>query len=141
MKKLLPFCATLLLLLVVSCNKWDSDDCDPDLICYTQRPDSLYIELQLSPINFDDTIEVNFYEGNIDDADPVYSFITTAEKEYFHVPVRERFSATARYKRGESHYTTVDGLFISVDSYTNCDQQCYNWDDKVFDLKLSIDED
>lgn len=126
------------LLLFISCSK-KAGGCDEEAICYTEKPDSLYIELQLSPSSPTDTLEVRFYIGNIDDGELYLTFTTTNEKEYFHMPVGQKYAAKATYNRENQSITTVDGDNISADSYTNCDIKCYDWDDVIFDLTLKED--
>lgn len=121
--------------LISSCGK-SSGGCDETAVCYTERPDSLYIELQLSPSSPTDTLEVSFYVGNIDDGELYLTFLTTNEKEYFHMPVGEKYAAKAKYNRDNESIIAVDGDRLSADSYTNCEVKCYDWDDVIFDLTL-----
>jgi hypothetical protein len=141
MKKNSSLTVLFLVGLIVACSKFPSNSCDVNKPCYTQAPDSLFVELQLTPQSEQDTIFVSFYEGNVDDGELLTTFTTSFDREYFYVPVRKRFSASARYKRGDNFYTAVDGQYISVKSSTNCEQTCYNWDERVLDLKLKVDEE
>lgn len=122
----------------MSCGK-SSGGCNEEEICYTEKPDSLYIELQLSPASPTDTLEVSFYIGNIDDGELYLTFLTTNEKEYFHMPVGQKYAAKAKYNRENQSITAVDGDRLSADSYTNCEVKCYDWDDVIFDLTLDED--
>lgn len=121
---------------IMSCKK-NSSECDENKVCYTQKPDSLYIELNLSVSPSDDSVKVNFYVGNSDDGDLYYSFETNNLREYFLMPVNERYSAEAVYKDGEVTTVVVDGDWLEVDYFMNCDVKCYEWEeDLVFDLTL-----
>lgn len=122
--------------LLMSCNK-SSDQCDENKVCYTQKPDSLYIELQLSKSPSDQPVEVNFYIGNSDDGDLYHSFLTNNTTEYFLMPVNKKYSAEAVYVDDEITTVAVDGDRLEAESYVNCDQTCYEWeDDLIFDLML-----
>lgn len=125
---------------VLSCGKFPSNSCDMSKECYTLAPDSLIVELQLSPNSLTDTMIVQFYEGNVDDGELLLEFETTEDREYFYVPVRNRFSAAARYKRGSNFYTAIDGKYISVTSSTNCEMTCFNWDNQILDLQLDLED-
>ena len=121
---------------LMSCEK-TSSACDENKVCYTQKPDSLYIELQLSSSPSDEPVQVNFYIGNSDDGELYYSFETNNTTEYFLMPVNERYSAEAIYQEPGKTTVAVDGDRLEADYFMNCDQECYKWDeDLVFDLKL-----
>lgn len=121
---------------MMSCEK-TSNACDENKICYTQEPDSLYIELQLSQSPSDEPVKVNFYIGNSDDGELYYSFETNNSTEYFLMPVNERYSAEAIYEEAGKTTVAVDGDRLETDYFMNCDQECYKWDeDLIFDLKL-----
>lgn len=121
---------------LMSCEK-TSNACDENQICYTQKPDSLYIELQLSNSPSDELVQVNFYIGNSDDGELYYSFETNNTTEYFLMPVNERYSAEAIYQEPGKTTIAVDGDRLEADYFMNCDVRCYKWDeDLVFDLRL-----
>lgn len=120
---------------LMSCKK-TSNACDEDKVCYTQKPDSLYIELQLSQSPSNEPVEVNFYIGNSDDGELYYSFETNNTTEYFLMSVGKSYSAEAVYQYGEITTVAVDGDLLEADYFMNCDIECYEWDDLVFDLKL-----
>lgn len=128
----------LLAAFFISCGK-HSGGCDETAVCYTDKPDSLFIELQLSPTSTSDTVEVSFYIGDIDDGELYLTFLTTNEKEYFHMAVGESYAAKAKYNRANQSITAVDGDRLRAQSYRNCDVKCYDWDDVIFDLTLKED--
>jgi hypothetical protein len=121
---------------LMSCEK-SSNACEEDKVCYTQSPDSLYIELQLTQSSDSQPVEVNFYFGNVDDGELYYSFQTNNTTEYFLMPVNEKYSAEAIYHSDGVTTVAVDGDRLETDYFMNCDIKCYKWDeDLVFDLKL-----
>lgn len=121
---------------LMSCKK-SSSACDENKICYTQKPDSLYIELQLSQSPSEEPVQVNFYIGNSDDGELYYSFQTNNTTEYFLMPVNEKYSAEAIYQYADITTVAVDGDRLNADYFMNCEKKCYKWDeDLVFDLKL-----
>lgn len=130
----------LLLLMVfgalMSCEK-TSNECDQNKTCYTAKPDSLYVELQLSESPTDEMVKVNFYIGNSDDGEVYHTFETNNTTEYFLMPVNEKYSAEAVYQYSDKTVVAVDGERLEADYFMNCDEKCYKWDeDLIFDLKL-----
>lgn len=135
MMKYLLFIFSFGLLIISSCGK-HNDGCDEDKVCYTLKPDSLYIELQLSPPPNNEFVEVEFYIGNVDDGELFLSFTTSNSLEYFHMPVGEEYSAKAYYNEGEKTTVVVEGKELKSESFENCEITCYVWDDLIFDLTL-----
>lgn len=131
---------TLLLacsLFSLSCERL-SDECDPSVVCITDRPDSMFVELQLSPPEAGDNVIVRFYQDNVDDEQLLLEFYTTFQEEYVFVDEGQRYSAEAVYIRGQDTITAVDGDVVEADDFYNCEQRCYEWDeDFVFDLRLN----
>lgn len=122
---------------MVSCKKL-SDECDESLVCLTDAPDSLFIELQLSPAGSGEHVLVRFYEGNVDDGDLYLEFITTNDKEYFYMANGENYAAEAIYQRGNDTIKAIDGDWITPEYFYNCEEKCYEWDeDIIFDLTLN----
>ncbi|MDX1653424.1 MAG: hypothetical protein R3277_13080 [Brumimicrobium sp.] len=121
---------------LLACKK-NSDDCDPNMICYTEKPDSLYIELRLSPNPSGDPIEVRFFIGNVNDGELYHTFFTNSDREYFHMPVGQKYAAEARYKENGNTIVAVDGDRLEAEYKMNCDLKCYEWnEDLVLDLEL-----
>ncbi|PWH81875.1 hypothetical protein [Brumimicrobium oceani] len=120
-----------------SCGKSNNDICDPDQICYTQKPDELYIKVELSNNPNSEAIEVKLYKGYIDDGELYDTFFTTENTVYYLMPEGERYSVTAKYKDGNDYILVVDSEKLRSESYENCEETCYDWDEEiVLDLKL-----
>lgn len=139
MKKLIKY--TLLsigfLSLTTACNKGKNDICDPDQICYTQKPTELYIKLEISTNPTSAPIEVSLYEGNMDDGELYETFFTNNSEEYYLMPVGRRYTATAKYLSGSDTIVVIDSEKLKAYSYENCEETCYDYDDEiVLDLKL-----
>lgn len=125
------------ILILASCSKGKNDICDPDEICYTDKPDELYVKLEFSNSPNSDPIEVSFYEGYLDDGDLYETFTTTNSSEYYIMPVGKRYTASAKYMDGEDAILVIDSDKLSAISYENCEETCYDWEDEiVLDLKL-----
>lgn len=132
------FIAVIALFTAASCGKTTGNgECDQSITCYTQKPDSLFVKLQLSKNENDSPVEVTFFEGDIDDGDTIEKFTTISTEESYLIPINEDYSATARYQEGENTIIAVDGDRLSAESFENCDETCYDWEHTmVLDLRL-----
>ena|SRR5690554_5903623 len=117
---------TFLFLLGTACNKKDDDYCEPDEICYTQKPDSLYVKLELSNNPSSTPREVSFYKGHLDDGELLEKFNTSFDTEYLLMPVGERYTATAKYLKDSDTILVIDSEKLKSESYKNCDETCYD---------------
>lgn len=113
------------------------NSCDPDKICYTEKPTVLYADLKLSSRSNIDSIKVNYYRGNVDDGELLITFFTEASNEYIESPVGHNYSAEAIYYLKDKTIIVVDGHRIRASSFTNCDDTCWNWDDIEFEMELA----
>jgi hypothetical protein len=139
MKKQLKYSILALgfIAMTASCNKSKDDICDPDQICYTSKPDELYIKLELSTNPSSEPIEISLYEDYLDDGELYDSFFTTESTVYYLVPVGKRYTATAKYKKDGDNILVLDSDRLTSISYENCEETCYDWDEElVLDLKL-----
>ena len=121
-----------------SCGDADSGGCDPDIICYTQRPTALFAKLQLTVDPSLDSVVVKYYKGNHDDEDNelLMNFITNQDVEYIESPVGYNYSAVAAYYFPDKTVKVYDGHRIRARSFTNCETTCWDWDDIEFELEL-----
>ncbi|MGM0477877.1 MAG: hypothetical protein ACQERC_01550 [Bacteroidota bacterium] len=124
--------------IVTSCGKTTGNgECDQSITCYTQKPDELFVKLDLSKNGNDSPVEVTFFKGDIDEGDTIENFTTLSSDESYLMPINEDYSATARYQEGENTIIAVDGDRLSAESFENCDETCYDWDHTmVLDLRL-----
>lgn len=126
-----------LITIVTSCGKSKQDICDPNEICYTSKPDELYLKLELSTNPSSGPIEVSLYIGNLDDGELYETFTTTQSAEYYLMPVNETYTATAKYKKDGDNILVIDSERLKAVSYKNCEETCYDWDEEIIlDLKL-----
>lgn len=118
-------------------NNNDDDDCDPNKVCYTDSPETLFVKLKLSSSPDDSPVKVRLYVGDVDDGELYDSFQTTKNEESYLLPVNNDYSAEAEYSDGEITIIAVDGDRLSQDSFQNCGETCYDWDHSItLDLEL-----
>jgi hypothetical protein len=54
------------------------------------------------------------------------------------MPVNERYTATAKYLVEGDTVMVIDSERLSNDSYQNCEETCYDYDDEIIlNLKLA----
>jgi hypothetical protein len=134
----ITFIAFGVMLLSASCTKSNDDICDPNKVCYTEAPNDLYVKLELSTNPSSQPIAVKFYVGNMDDGELFDNFFTTNNVEYYLMPVNERYTATAKYLVEGDTVMVIDSERLSNDSYQNCEETCYDYDDEIIlNLKLA----
>lgn len=116
----------------------DSDECDPDKVCYTQAPETLYVKLHLSPSPDGSAVKVRMYRGSVDSGELIDSFESYDVEESYLLPVNEQYSAEAEYTDGSTTIIAVDGDKLNQDSFENCNETCYNWEHSItLDLELA----
>lgn len=116
----------------------DSDECDPNKVCYTEAPETLYVRLHLSSSPDGSAVKVRIYEGNVDDGELYDSFETFNAEETYLLPVDEFYSAEAEYSDGSTTIIAVDGDRLDQESFQNCNETCYDWDHSItLDLELA----
>ncbi len=139
MKKFLKYSVLTLFLITLStsCKKTKDDICDINQVCYTEKPDELYIKVELSNSPSSEPIEVKMYKGYLEDGELYNTYSTTESTIYYLMPVGKRYTVTAKYKKGNDYILVVDSEKLTSESYKNCDETCYDWDEElVLDLKL-----
>src|SRR5690554_4227068 len=116
MKTKIPyiFAVVCFSLIAYSCSKSKNDICDPNEICYTEKPDELYVKLELSNSPNSEPVEVKFYKGYMDDGELYETFTTTNSSEYYLMPVNKRYTASAKYMDGEDAILVIDSDKLSA---------------------------
>ncbi len=128
------------ILVLTSCTKNNNgaQECDPNLICYTLPPVNLPVILRISQSPDGTPVKIRMYEGNVDDGVMFDSFETNALEEIYELPVNKRYSAEAEYSDGETIIIAIDGDRLNRDSFENCNQTCYDYNNRIIlDLELN----
>lgn len=130
----------LIALLLSGCfkNNGGQGECNPNAICYTSAPSTLFVKLRISPSPDGTPVKVRLYQDNVDNGTLFDSFETTLQEEVYLLPVNEYYSAEAEYSDGETTIIAVDGDRLNRQSFENCDQTCYDWDHTII-LDLELD--
>ncbi|PKR79970.1 hypothetical protein CW751_12130 [Brumimicrobium salinarum] len=129
----------LFLILIASCSKTKNDICDASQICYTQKPDELYVKIALTNTPTSEPVEVKLYIGNLDDGELYDNYYSANNNEYHLMPVDERYTATAKYVKDGDTIIVIDSDKLAAISYKNCDETCYDYDDEII-LNLQLEK-
>lgn len=139
MKKDLKYSALILLcsLLLFSCKKSTKEICDETIICYTSKPDKLYVELKLSKSASSKPVEILLFRDNYDNGKLLDQFFTNNEYESYLLSVDSKYTAAAKYVVDKDTIMVVDSERLGDGFFKNCDKSCYDWNDKItLDLRL-----
>ena len=133
MKYCLAISFAALLALFSACN---NNQCDPDLECYSVRPDSGYVNLTITINNENQWVPIAIYEGQIDDSVLLLRDTVTDNILFYYLAADTRYSATAEYKEAQLTILAVDGDRIRTRRETNCDDLCFTVNDANINLSL-----
>ncbi|MEM7039311.1 MAG: hypothetical protein AAF570_20220 [Bacteroidota bacterium] len=140
MKQLPPyrliFSSTLLLCLLLGALGCNSDQCDPDLPCFYERPDSGFVHLNLTINGDNPLVPIAIYEGAIDDSILLVRDTVPDTDVFYYLAADQRYSASARYREAQLTILAVDGDRIRTRRETNCDEVCFTIEDAFINLTL-----
>lgn len=120
-------------ILFAACN---NDDCDPNLDCYSDRPDSGLLFLNVT-INSENTeVPIAIYEGNVDDSVLVYRDTIADTRVSYYLAADRKYGATARYRLSNFSIIALDGDKIDTDRQWNCDDLCFTVESGDLSLEL-----
>lgn len=122
------------LMLLSSCFK--SDDCDPNKVCITERPDSAWVNIDFSYSRFNTPIPFVIYNGDVEDELIVMRDTAYLDLVSYYLPVDERYSIKAVYSVNGQTITAYDGGKLKLYKGWNCDERCYDAPDLNLDCKL-----
>jgi hypothetical protein len=105
--------------------------------CYSPKPDSVDMELDLT-INDDyPEIPVIIYKGNINSGVVVDTFYCWKSKAIIYLKAEETYSAKAIYKTNERTVFVVDGVQQKLNKITTgCSAECWTISGTALDLEL-----
>lgn len=119
---------------MVSCRK--NDECDPNKVCNTIKPDSFYVYVNVSYATGLNPVSVTLFKGDVEDNEVVLLDTLSAESETYFLPTGERYSAKAVYNKNGTTYNAFDGGKLKVTHFWNCNEKCYEGQSLTLDLTL-----
>lgn len=98
-------------------------DCDE---CYTGKPDKLDLVINVTLNSRYKFVPVTVYKGDVEDNEVVAIDTAWSSPLYVYVPVDEKYSVKAEYKKDGTTLFVIDGTKPKAKLVTNaCDEECY----------------
>lgn len=133
-KVFFPFIAFFLVFTLNSCLR--SDDCDPNKVCNTTRPDSSWVTIKFSATKFQQAVPFIVYNGYAEDELVVLRDTAFVDELSYYLPIQERYSIKAVYTINSTRITTYDGGKLRLEKSWNCDQRCFSAPELNLDCRL-----
>lgn len=112
----------------------DENSCDPNLICTTVSIDSNWVNLSITEQLLG--VPIALYNGNLEDNLIVLRDTLYGDSYDYYLPTGIRYTAEAYYRSGPNIIIAVDSKKLTTESFTNCDDTCYESDEITLDLVL-----
>lgn len=135
MKKILKLVFILSLVFVTSCEEngivVNCQECDKE------EPEYAEIEIKIDILTYGAPVDINVYEGNIEDGILYDSFSSGGVRASVSVTPNKKYTFSATYNTPEGTYTTIDSAYPRI-AYNKdqCNDPCYYVYDKVVNLRL-----
>ncbi len=120
-------------IILTSCTS-DEDSCDPNLICTTVSIDSNWVNLSITEQL--SGVPIVLYNGNLENNLIVLRDTLYSDSHDYYLPTGIRYTAEAYYRSGPNIIIAVDSKKLTTESFTNCDDTCYESDEITLDLVL-----
>jgi hypothetical protein len=135
MRILIKICLSIGFVFIFSCEEQGlSVKCSD---CTADEPIQTDLEVKLGQEFRGNKIEVNVYEGNLEDSVLYKSLSVTGTSTTVPVTVNKKYTVTASYYFFNDYYVAVDSAEPRVKyDKTTCNNPCYFVYDKVIDLRL-----
>jgi hypothetical protein len=105
--------------------------------CLDQEPLMALLEVKLSPEYGFKSIDVEIYEGNLDDSVLYRAFSTSSPVHRISVPINKKYSLLARYYLPDDDFLAVNSVTPTAKfDDVQCEKPCYYVVNKVVDLRL-----
>jgi hypothetical protein len=126
------------ILTLIKCNSntdFGSVNCDE---CYTPKPDSVDMVLNLTINNEYPEIPVLIYHGNVNSGVFIDTFFCTKSRSVIYLKAEETYSAKAIYKSAARTVIVVDGVQQKLNEVTgDCSDNCWTVSGTNLDLELA----
>ncbi|MCX6302305.1 MAG: hypothetical protein NTW82_08975 [Bacteroidia bacterium] len=114
---------------------------DPGLIvincseCLTDEPVNANLTIKLEHVDYD--VNINIYQGNLEDSILYESFATTANVAYRKVPLNKKYTLTATYYISGNSYVVVNSVAPrALYDEDDCEEPCYFVYNSDIDMRL-----
>jgi len=96
------------------------------VVCNTTRPDSGYLNINVTDPGTAGMVPIVIYEGDIDKNKVVLSDTLYSKSASYYLPVKKRYGVRAAYRRAGVTTYVYDGDKIKLEKFWNCNDKCYN---------------
>lgn len=120
---------------LVSCTKYNYDDCEPSTDCNPYPIDSGYVYVDISYLNTGPGVPVILYEGYAEDQQIIWADTVFTDQLVFWLPTRTRYAVEAFYSYGGQTVVALDGKKLKEESYNDCGETCYEESSIHLDVK------
>ena len=127
------------ILILITCSLtscFKHDECDPSVICNTIKPDSYYVNINVSYVAGANPVYVTLFKGDVEDNQVVLLDTFYSESHTYYLPTTERYSAKAIYYDNGTYYNAYDGGKLKVSHFWNCNEKCFEGEELTLDLSL-----
>lgn len=105
--------------------------------CTIDEPSDATLEVVLHRDFYGGPIQLNIYEGNLEDSIVFRSYSSVGERTTITVPLNKKYTATATYYKLGDKYVAVDSATPKVRyDKDQCDEPCYYVYDTFINLKI-----
>lgn len=135
MKKILKLAFIFSLVFVSSCE--DNGIVVNCQECVKEEPEYAEMEIKIDILTYGATVNINVYEGNIEDGILYDSFGAGGDRASVSVTPNKKYTFSASYNTPDGTYTAIDSAYPRI-AYNKdqCDDPCYYIYDKAVNLRL-----
>jgi hypothetical protein len=130
----------VLILLTGSCGEkiFTGDvNCDE---CYTEKPVSADLVINLTINNKYPRVPIIVYKGDVEDSQVVSMDTADHSPFYVYVPVNENYAVKAEYSKDDAKLFAIDGTKLKLLVVTDaCDAKCYVIEGESLDARIKND--
>jgi hypothetical protein len=112
-------------------------DCVPSGNCTSIAPTTADLRLKLTINSENASVPIAVYEGDASDSLLYFRDTIAATTISYTVAVDQRYSAVAKYRRGNVTILAVDGDKTKLTSNNDCGDRCYQVTDAQLNLRLA----
>jgi len=135
MRKIIRIISLLILAVSLSCEKQGLVVNCSD--CTTDEPSKTDLQIKFDVSSYQSSIEINVYEGNLEDSVLYSSFSAIGTTTTIPVTINKKYTVTATYYIANNYYIAVDSATPGVKYEKNqCNNPCYFVYDRKIDLRI-----
>ncbi len=105
--------------------------------CLDKEPLLANLELKLSPDYSFRSIDIEIYEGNLEDSVLNRTYSTSASLFKIFIPINKKYTIVAKYYLPDDYFFVINSVTPTAKyNEVQCEKPCYYVTDRVVDLRL-----